>query len=136
MSITVLLADDNKSIRNAIAQLLRGTYDIQIVGEASSLAQAMELASKLRPQVVVLDPHMSDEYSVTHAQIQSGFTGSRLVAMSIWNDEETKAVADSIGAVALLDKTALSTELIPAIRNCVRVQKAGQSSSGSAAALD
>jgi hypothetical protein len=45
--------------------------------------------------------------------------GSRVIAISIWTDEETKALADSYGAVALLDKTKLASDLIPAIRRVV-----------------
>jgi hypothetical protein len=36
--------------------------------------------------------------------------------MSFWNDQDTLALAQSLGAVILLDKTVLATELIPAIR--------------------
>jgi len=53
---------------------------------------------------------------VTQQQVKSCLTSvSRLLAISIWNDAETKALAASFGAVQLLDKTKLGTELIPAI---------------------
>lgn len=41
-----------------------------------------------------------------------------LVAMSIWDDEETKLLAESYGALQLIDKTELSCELHPAIEEC------------------
>ncbi len=59
---------------------------------------------------------MTDENDVTPSQIKSSLAGSRLLAISLWNDEETKALADSYGAIALLDKTKLAQKLIPAIK--------------------
>jgi hypothetical protein len=64
----------------------------------------------------LLDVHLSDEHIVTPARIRTNLVGARLLAMSIWNDDETKALADSYGAVALLDKTNLAKDLIPVIR--------------------
>jgi len=115
--ITVLLADDNDCIRRAIARLLQGVPDIQILAEASSLAQTLDLASRLHPQVIVLDPDMGDECSVIRAEVKSAFRGSQLVAISIWDDDETKSLAKTLGATALLDKVDLATALIPAIRS-------------------
>ena len=80
-------------------------------------AQTIELASKLNPQVIVLDIHLGDERAMTPSQLKSGLISSRLLAISIWNDDETKALAEAIGAVTLLDKTKLAAELIPAIRH-------------------
>jgi hypothetical protein len=60
---------------------------------------------------------MSDERTVTHSQLKSGLTGSRLLAISVWNDGETRHLAEAIGAATLLDKTKLTAELIPAIRH-------------------
>jgi len=118
VSTTVVLADDHKVMRKAIAALLQHDPDIQILAEGSSFAQTLELASRLHPHVIVLDLHMNDEKSVTAAQLKSGLKGSRLLAISIWNDDETKSLAEAIGADVLLDKTNLAAELIPAIRNC------------------
>lgn len=118
MSTTVILADDHELMRKVLTRLLGTDPNIQVLAQASSFAQTLELASKLNPHVVVLDLHMKDEESMTPTQLKSGLMGSRLLAMSIWNDDETKALAEAIGADVLLDKTNLAAELIPAIRNC------------------
>jgi hypothetical protein len=68
------------------------------------------------PQVIVLDVHMRDEHAVIPSQLKSGLNGSRLLAISIWKDDETNALAETIGAVKLLEKTKLAIELIPAIK--------------------
>jgi two-component system response regulator DesR len=116
MKISVLLADDSEVVRRVIADILKIDPEIELVAECVSFPQTMEIAARLRPQVIILDVHMGDERAVTPAQLKSGFVGSRLLAISIWKDEETRVLAESIGAVALLDKTKLVYELIPAIR--------------------
>jgi hypothetical protein len=45
---------------------------------------------------------------------------SKVLAISFLTNDETKAIADSYGAVAFLDKTKLAEELIPAIKQCVK----------------
>ena len=116
MQIKVLLADDSEVIRKVIADLLRGDPEIQLVAECGSYAQTMEFASKLQPQIVILDLHMGDEYAVTPSQVKLGLIGSRLLAISIWKDEATKALAKLIGAATLLDKANLAITLLPAIK--------------------
>jgi hypothetical protein len=54
---------------------------------------------------------------VTPAQVKSSLVGSQLLAISIWNDEDAKILADSFGAVTLLDKPKLADELLPAIKH-------------------
>ena len=118
MSTTVVLADDHEIVRKAIVNLLHADPGIEILAQASTFAETLDLVSKLHPHVVVLDLHMKDENSITSAQLKPGLMGTRLLAISIWNDDETKSLAKAIGADVLLDKSNLATELIPAIRNC------------------
>ena len=53
--ISVLLTDDHEVMRKAIAHLLKGDPEIQQLVEADSVSQTMGLASKLHPQVVVME---------------------------------------------------------------------------------
>ena len=119
-SVTLLVADDSDSVRKAIVHVLQGTPGIQIVAEARSFAQTIELTSKLHPRIVLLDIHMSDGDVVTPEQIKSALMDSCVVAMSIWVDRETKSLAEAMGAFLFLDKTKLALELIPAIRRCTQ----------------
>ena len=120
MPISVLLVEDSEIMRKAIADLLKGDPEIQIVAEAPSLGQAMQLISKHQPQIVVLDLHLGDEHNFIPFQVRSCFVVSRLLAISLWTDDQTKALAESFGAVMLLDKTKLAFELIPAIKQCAK----------------
>jgi chemotaxis response regulator CheB len=116
MTIGVLLADDSEIMRNAIVSILEDDPDVNLLAQASSFIQTMELVGTLRPQVVVMDLYMKDEKDVTSAQVKSSLRGSVLLAISLRNDDETKALAESFGAVTLLEKVNLATELIPAIK--------------------
>ena len=114
--ITVLLVEDSEVMRKAILNLLKDYPEVQMLGAATSFAETMQTAATLRPQVVILDVHMHDEEGTTPAQVKSCLVGSRVLAISVWKDEETKALAESYGAVALPDKANLAAELIPAIK--------------------
>jgi hypothetical protein len=65
----------------------------------------------------VLDLHMQDESNFTAVHIKTELLNcaEHILAISLWNDEESRELASSYGAVTLLDKTTLGTALIPAI---------------------
>ena len=126
MPISVFIADDNERVRKVVVSLLQVAPVIEIVGEASCFAQTLQLASKIHPGVIVLDIHMGDEHSMTPAQLKSSLISSCLLAMSIWTDDETRSLAEAIGAIKLLDKSTLGIDLIPAIRDCANVQNRDQ----------
>ena len=83
----------------------------------------VEIADKLRPHVIVMDLHMDRKQNATPRRLKSSLAYSSLVAISIWNDDEAKALANSLGAVTLLDKINLAVELIPAIKLCVNLHR-------------
>jgi DNA-binding NarL/FixJ family response regulator len=120
VNISVLLAEDSEIMRKRIADLLKSDPEIQIVAEAPSLDETMRLTSKLQPKIVIMDLHLGDENSFPPSQVRSCFMVSRLLAISLWTDEETKGLAKSFGAAVLLDKTKLGFELIPAIKRCAQ----------------
>ncbi len=89
---------------------------IEIVGESTDFSQTIRLANDLRPEVIVMDLHMPDETKIAPGNFRSHLNcGSKLVAISIWNDEPSKQLAESFGAAVLLDKMGLGETLIPAI---------------------
>jgi chemotaxis response regulator CheB len=118
VSIRVLLADDSDVVRRAISRLLEQDPEIELVGEAVDFTQTIQMTNELKPQVVVMDLHMKDDAELTPNDIKARLhhTPSRILAISIWNDEESKALAESIGAITLLDKMDLVTDLIPMIK--------------------
>jgi DNA-binding NarL/FixJ family response regulator len=121
LSIKVLLADDSDVMRRAIAKLLNEEPSTTLVGEAKGFAETIQLANELRPDVLVMDLHMSDEreYSPESVRFQLSMHSGCIVAISVWNDEQAKVLATRFGARVLLDKVNLYSELIAAIKlNC------------------
>lgn len=55
--VTVLVADDQPALRGAVVEVLSGQENVEVVGEASDGAQAVEMALSLHPQVVIMDLH-------------------------------------------------------------------------------
>jgi DNA-binding NarL/FixJ family response regulator len=117
MCIKVLLADDTAVMRKAIRTLLGGEPEIELVGEAENFAESLRMTRKFKPNVVILDLHMPDSKYLTPMNVGEGLRAYQAVvlAISVWNDEDTHSLAQSYGATALLDKMRLGQELIPAV---------------------
>jgi len=114
--VRLLLADDSRSVRQGICRLLASSSEIELVGEAACFREMLELAESLTPRVVLMDLHMRDDREYTPHQVRSALNHAcRLVAMSLWNDQPAKSLAQSFGAVALLDKASLNETLVLAI---------------------
>ena len=78
------------------------------------------MMSDLNAEVIVLDLHMPGETQATLLDVKSHLNhDSRVLAMSVGSDPETKALAESLGTVPLLDKMELGDRLIPAIMQLV-----------------
>jgi len=118
LSIKVLLADDSDVMRRAIVKLLNEEPSTELVGEAKGFAETIQLANALKPDVLLMDLHMSDEheYSPESVRVQLSTHAGCIVAISVWNDEKAKALAEKFGARVLLDKANLYAELISAIK--------------------
>jgi DNA-binding NarL/FixJ family response regulator len=117
MCIKVLLADDTVVMRNAIRTLLGGEPEIELVAEAENFAQSLSLTRKFKPHVVILDLHMPDSSNLTPMNVSEVLRAyeAAVLAISVWHDEDTWALARSYGAAALLNKMRLGQELIPAV---------------------
>lgn len=131
MEIKVLLADDSDIIRGPIVQLLQQEPRIEFVGEASSFAETLKMATTLKPDVLLMDVHMGD--GALHApnaiSIELLRWVKHIVAISVWNDDETRDLASRFGACMLLDKVNLAQELLPAILQLATSNRMGNSAS-------
>jgi DNA-binding NarL/FixJ family response regulator len=116
MPITLLLADDANSVRSAVRLILETEPAIELVGEAMNFPQALELCAKLKPTVLLLDLHMpGEQFEAQHVKTKLLDCAKSVLAMSVWNDGESRALASHYGCTTFLDKTHLGTELVPAI---------------------
>ena len=126
--IGVLLADDAKIIRTVVTEMLETQPQIHILGEATTFAETLKMTAKLKPAVVLMDIHMPDErdFDATFVKVKLLSSAKHVLAMSLWNDDESKAVAQSYGASTLLDKSTLTSTLIPAIEECIQKDRRAQ----------
>ena len=118
MLVAVLITDDRELLRKAIRKVLDLDPEIRIVGEAENFPQTVALTRELHPRVVVMDLHMPAPEDFSHKQLKLALdeTGSKLITMSVWHDDASRALAASYGAFTFLDKSNLGQLLIPAIR--------------------
>jgi two-component system, NarL family, response regulator DevR len=116
-SVKLLLADDSEILCKAIRSVLSQEPTIEVLGEARTLPEVVKMATLFRPDVILLDLHMPDgrgfEPSTVKAQLLS--CTNQIIAMSMLNDDATKALALEYGAVKLLDKVKLGTDLVPTL---------------------
>lgn len=115
--VKVLLADDHAIVRAAILRLLDNDPRIKVLGDASDFSEAMTMAHKVRPDVLILDLHMLSKPGSSSNDLRGELNscGAKVLGISFANDDDAKSTAQSIGAVELLDKINLGKELIPAI---------------------
>ncbi len=114
--LRVLLADDHTVVREALVGLLRDDHSIEVIGQAENGREAVDLAWRLRPDVVVMDvtmPLMNGDEATR--QIKSQLPGTRVVALSLHDEPEIVEKMREAGAEDFVLKTASSRELLAAI---------------------
>jgi DNA-binding NarL/FixJ family response regulator len=125
MSIRVLICDDHEVIRTGLASLLAET-DIQIVGEAANGKEALRIAQKEKPDVVLLDIRMQDGDGLsTLEKLRSKVPESKVVMLSTYDNPTYVARAVALGAADYVLKGAPREDLIATIMSAA----AGQSPS-------
>ena len=119
--IRVLLADDHALVRAGIRSLLGSMVDVQVIAEASSGEEALELASRELPDVVLMDIAMKGITGLeAAARMRELHPSVRVVILSMHSGEEYVLQALRAGAVGYLLKDAATGELELALRSVIR----------------
>jgi two-component system cell cycle response regulator len=120
-AIRVLIADDDPGIRLVMAALAARQEGLELVGEAEDAAQAIELAARRRPDVVVLDVDMPGGGGVAAATaIREANPETRIVALSADDSQGAQYDMSRAGAVGYLVKGAPEDEIVRVIRSSAR----------------
>jgi two-component system NarL family response regulator len=115
--ITVLIADDHSVVREGLASLIGRKPDMKVVGEASNGREAVELWTKLRPDVTLLDLRMPELDGVAAIrEIRGKDEEARFVVLTTFDGDEDIYRAIKAGAKAYLLKDVAREALMDCIR--------------------
>ena len=115
--ITVLLAEDHTIVREGFRKMLELEDDLEVIGEAQDGRQAIVLAKKLRPAVVLMDIAMPKLNGLEATrQILKEIPTAKVLMLSAHNDDAYVDTAIASGAVGFLLKQSSSHEVCRAIR--------------------
>lgn len=116
--IRLILADDHTLFREGIRLLLERQDDIEVLGEAADGRQAVELARRLQPNVVLMDLGMPELNGLEATrQIHQLVPGARVLVLTMHDTDDYFFRVLEAGASGYLLKEAAPTELISAIRS-------------------
>jgi DNA-binding NarL/FixJ family response regulator len=115
--IRIILADDHVILRQGTRQLLEHESDMDVVGEASDGAEAVELVSKLKPDVVIIDVAMPGMNGIEATKkIKEILPGTKILVLTGYDYDEYIFSLLEIGAAGYLLKDVSGDELVGAIR--------------------
>jgi len=119
--IRVLIADDHTLFRQGIRNLLSAEPDLEVVGEAANAADAAALVPQTRPDTVLLDIGMPGLSSFEACrQVRKEFPDTRVIFLSMYDDEDYVAECVEIGAAGYVLKDSPVEQLLTAIREVSR----------------
>src|ERR687895_2816860 len=112
-AIRVFLLDDHEVVRRGVAALLEAEDDIEVVGEAGTVAQALARISAARPHVAVLDVRLPDGDGVSVCrEIRSRMPGVACLMLTSFADEEALFDAVMAGAAGYVLKEIQGSGLV------------------------
>lgn len=115
--IKVLLADDHTVVRQGLRALLEAEPDIEVVGEAGTGREAVQLTQKLLPNVVVMDIAMPTLNGLEATRQITGLVPeTKVLVLSSYNDDEYVHQVTEAGATGYLIKQNAAADLIKAVR--------------------
>jgi DNA-binding NarL/FixJ family response regulator len=114
--VRILIVDDHRIMREGLRAILERHPDMEIVGEASNGREALALAHKLRPAIIVMDITMPELNGIDATRrIASELPDVKVIALSMNSDRRYVLAMLSAGAWGYLLKNAASEELTRAI---------------------
>ncbi|MBI5297914.1 MAG: response regulator transcription factor [Chloroflexi bacterium] len=117
----IILVDDHAIVRLGLMTLLNDQPDMEVVGEASTALEAVNIVARLQPDVALMDIRIPGEGGIEAArQIASQFPSTKVVMLTSFADDELIVRAISAGAVGYVLKQVGNEELLRAIQAAAR----------------
>ena len=115
--IRVLIADDQRVVREGLSMLVGLIDDVQVVGVACDGAEAVRLAEAQRPDVILMDLRMPDLDGIAAtAQLRERLPATRVLVLTTYAEEDSIVPALQAGARGYLTKDASAEQIETAIR--------------------
>jgi DNA-binding NarL/FixJ family response regulator len=119
--LRVMLVDDHEVVREGLRALLNRRPGMTVVAEAGTVAQAVEVALRERPDVVVMDVRLPDGTGVEACrEIRSELPDTRMIMLTSYADEEAVIASIMAGASAYLLKQTRGNQLAEAVEAVAR----------------
>ena len=115
--IRVLVADDQAAVRGGFAALIRAQEDMEVVGEAADGRQAVDLARRLLPHVVLMDVRMPvlDGIAATR-ELKAQNPATRVILLTAYEEDDLRTAALAAGADEFVLKGISGQDLAALIR--------------------
>jgi two-component system response regulator DevR len=122
-AIRVLLVDDHEVIRVGLRTVLGQTQDVTVVGEAGTMADAIQQAQRMKPDVILMDVRLPDGSGVDACrEILGALPGTRIIFLTSYADDDSVLAAVLAGAHGYVLKEIDSPALLEAIRSVAKGQ--------------
>lgn len=117
----ILLVDDHKIMRDGIKAILKSSGDFHVAGEAETGPDAVQMAKKLRPNIVLMDISLPDLNGIeATVEILRHEPETKVIILSMYDDETSVVQAIRSGARAFVLKTAGDGDLLDALRTVAK----------------
>ena len=127
MPFSVLIADDNPTVRRSLRTLIEVSTEWQVCGEADNGAVAIEQALSLNPDIVILDLGMPVVNGLEAArQISHSVPNAALLMFTMHANEHLVKVADEVGIRRVVSKADGAEDLIAAINTLLAENRPAQ----------
>ena len=119
--LRLLVVDDHEVVRQGLVSLLERREHFQVVAEAGTAAEAVEMARKFEPDLVVMDVRLPDGSGIEACrEIRSEFPNTKVVILTSYPDEEAVLSAIIAGASGYLLKQIRGRDLISSLESVGR----------------
>lgn len=115
--LKLLLVDDHKVVRLGLRTLLEEEKDLEVIGEAASVAEAIRLTEHLHPDLILMDVRLPDQSGIAACQkIRQRWPEVQVLMLTSYADEDLVLEAINAGAAGYVLKQLDTTDLLKAIR--------------------